>query len=155
MRSSTEDFVGKTTAEIIEMAKEGLTVFLEDEFGAHALTWDETCLPGNLIIDGGRPEPFTVIEQWLGYKKAFDVQNTYFDGYTIKNPMVTLQYLEQIEVRSDKTRLYIAKRAVEVQSLIDRLTRFAEHKPSSKPSRHCARLAGRLQDRLNIVTGAK
>ena len=70
-------------------------------------------------------------------------------------PIRTLDYLERIEVRSNKTKHYIARRSMEVQAWIDRLNTFAGHKPESKVGRHCTRLARRLQDRLNIVTGAK
>jgi hypothetical protein len=80
---TTQDFTGKVITEIIEMAKSGLTICLEDEFGTHALTHDETCLSGQLRVDGNKPEPFTTIERWLGYRKAFDIRNTYFDGYTL------------------------------------------------------------------------
>ena len=84
MRNSPKDFAGKTIAEITTMAKKGLTACLEDEFGTHMLTWNITCKAGSLIIDGGKPLPFAVIERWLGNKKAPDAQ-TYFDGYAISN----------------------------------------------------------------------
>ena len=84
MKNSPKDFTGKTIAEITTMAKEGKTICLEDEFGTHMLTWNITCRVGHLIVDGGNPLPFTVIEQWLGYKKAPDAQAC-FDGYAISN----------------------------------------------------------------------
>lgn len=72
------NFTGKLTGEIMEMAKDGLTICLEDEWGTHKVTFNND----EFLVDG-KPEPITTIGRWLGYKKAYDFYNTYFDGYTI------------------------------------------------------------------------
>jgi len=64
--------------------------------------------------------------------------------------MITLQYLEKIEKRSNGWSAYIALRSIEVQKHIDRLRFFALRRPG-KVQNHCLGVANSLQARLNRV----
>jgi len=65
-------------------------------------------------------------------------------------PIRTLDYLERIEVRSNKTKHYIVLRSSEVQNHIDRLRLFALRRPG-KVQNHCLGVANNLQARLDRV----
>lgn len=62
----------------------------------------------------------------------------------------TLKCLERIENRTPGWRLYIKLRSAEVQRHIDRLRRFASHRPG-KVANSCKLRADSLQKRLDAL----
>jgi len=76
-------FTGKSTREIVEMTRRGLTISFAGEDVEITYCSNET----RLAVDR-EPEKIYAVERWFGYKKVFEGRNgmcdgkVYFDGHT-------------------------------------------------------------------------